>query len=47
MLMRKQYNKLINFAGNLNRLGQTAIFFIIEEAEKPFKIFHKKKLRAF
>ena len=45
--MRKQFNKLINVTGNLNRLGQTTIFFIIEEAEKPFKIFHTKNWERF
>ena len=41
MLIQKQYKK-INFTANLDRPGNTAMFFIIEEAIKTHFISHKE-----
>ena len=41
MLIQEQYNK---FTGNLDRAGNTKMFFIIEEAKETISIFHKKLL---
>ena len=36
----------INFTGNLNRNGNTTMFFIIEEAKKTISCFSQKSVKV-
>ena len=36
-------NQQINFTANLDRAGNTRIYFILEEQKKLFWIFHKEQ----
>ena len=47
MLTQKQCNKLINFTGNLDQAGNTAIFFIIEETKETILDFPQVTVRVF
>ena len=46
MLIQKQYNKLI-FTRNLDRTGQTAMFFIIKEAKETILDFSQGTVKVF
>ena len=45
MLIQKQYNT-INFTGNLDWAGNTAMFIIIEEAEETIEDFTQGTARV-
>ena len=45
MLILEQFNKL-NFTANLDRTGNTTMFFIIEEAKEIFLDFSQGTVKA-
>ena len=45
MLIQKQY-KLVNFSGNWDQAGNTAMFFIIEEAKETILDYLQRTIKV-